>query len=89
MASFPESITVDMNVEVTKLNLPLMIIVEDNNKVRVFEKGEEVINVRSVTFNASVDALPLISIERIFVPRKKTPKEISEEINEMFGFDKE
>lgn len=54
----------EIDVSITGLDVPLMIIVGENNRVQVFEHGKKVEGLRSIQFSAEIDSLPSVVMRR-------------------------
>jgi hypothetical protein len=54
----------EIKVDVTGLNVPLMIIVDDAGKTRCWQHGVKVENMRSISFSASLNEQPVTNIEQ-------------------------
>ena len=61
---------ISIEVMVTGLDVPLMIIVDENNHVKVFEKGTEIKNLRQIDFHSGTDELPSIRYDK-FIRRNE------------------
>lgn len=53
-----------IDISVTGLDVPLMIIVDDKGKTVVFEHGEKVKNLQRVYFKADIGEVPTYTLDK-------------------------
>lgn len=53
----------EIKVDVTGLDVPLMIVVDSAGKTQCFQHGKKVECLRSISFSASIETQPILNIE--------------------------
>lgn len=50
-----------LDVSIAEMDVPLLIIVDKDKNVTVYENGVVITNLQSITFSAAVNELPIIT----------------------------
>lgn len=53
----------EIKVNVTGVDVPLMIVVDEQGQTQCFQGGKKVERLRSIIFSAAINELPILNIE--------------------------